>query len=137
MTLELGTPALLFPAISLLLLAYTNRYLSLASLVRELHAKRTTGLDRQDSQIKSLRRRISIIRLMQILGVLSFLFCTISMFLLYIQQSTLGILAFGLSLLLLMASLGSSVAELLLSVEALNIELEDCKDPGKEGCRDL
>jgi hypothetical protein len=37
--LSLTTPALLFSAISLLLLAYTNRFLAYASVVRNLHAR--------------------------------------------------------------------------------------------------
>jgi Protein of unknown function (DUF2721). len=45
MEINLTTPALLFPAISLLLLAYTSRFLALAALMRELHVRYKTQPD--------------------------------------------------------------------------------------------
>ena len=142
MRLDLTTPALLFPAISLLLLAYTNRYLTLATLIRELHGK--TRLQPRPSlqgQIHSLRRRVLIIRAMQLLGVSAFLFCVLSMFFMYLEQQTAGELIFGGSLVLLILSLGASLWELWLSVDALQMQLDDC-DPiqlpvqGQTGCSD-
>jgi hypothetical protein len=38
MELPITTPALLFPAISLLMISYTARFLHLANLARSLHA---------------------------------------------------------------------------------------------------
>ena len=73
MSLELTTPALLFPAISLLLLAYTNRFLTLAALIRELHGRYPKGHeDTVLGQIINLRTRVRLIRAMQALGVVSF-----------------------------------------------------------------
>jgi hypothetical protein len=107
--LDLTTPALLFSAISLLLLAYTNRFLALAVLVRSLHAiYRENPDDILYGQIKNLRLRLSIIRHMQIYGLLSLLLCVICMFLIYIGYMLIAIYVFGFALLLLIASLGIS-----------------------------
>ena len=78
--IDINTPALLFPAITLLMLAYTNRFLSLASLVRKLHEEYSRGEREKNllKQIKNLRSRINLIRYMQALGVLSFLCCVLS-----------------------------------------------------------
>ena len=80
MTLEISTPALLFPAVSLLFLSYTNRFLHLAALVRKLHDD--WQRDHEDSarvQISNLRKRLFLIRWMQLLGALSLLLCVLSM----------------------------------------------------------
>ncbi|MBN1598050.1 MAG: DUF2721 domain-containing protein [Bacteroidales bacterium] len=129
MKLSLTTPAVLFSAISLLLLAYTNRFLTIAQLVRNLHAKykenRTAILF---GQIKNLRLRISLIRYMQILGIISLLLCVFCMFLLYIDLSLIAEVIFGVALLLLICSLGLSVWEIQISARALNLHLSDIED---------
>ncbi|HEU4602470.1 MAG TPA: DUF2721 domain-containing protein, partial [Steroidobacteraceae bacterium] len=97
--MSLTTPALLFPAISLLLLAYTNRFLTLATIIRQLHpgeGKAPTELARK--QIAGLRYRVSLIRHMQTCGVVSFLLCAVSMFAIFIEADTAGQILFGLSL---------------------------------------
>jgi len=124
--MELSTPALLFPAISLLLLAYTNRFMGLAGVIRGLHQQindSNKGLIAR--QIVSLRLRIKLIIGMQILGVLSITFCVAAMFSLFVESSFLGQLMFITSLVLMMASLIVSLYELKISGHALNIELED------------
>ncbi|MBX3687714.1 MAG: DUF2721 domain-containing protein, partial [Rhodocyclaceae bacterium] len=73
--MNITTPALLFPAISLLLLAYTNRFLSLAQVIRQLHSSPERGTPVVDRQIPGLKLRIVMIKYMQGLGVLSFLLC--------------------------------------------------------------
>ena len=84
MEISLTTPALLFPAISLLMLAYTNRFLTIATIIRNLHDRyRNEANDNLLGQIANLRYRIYLIRNMQIFGVLSLLFCVISMFALF------------------------------------------------------
>jgi len=128
----LTTPALLFPAISLLLLAYTNRFTVLAGLLRELD-----GRYRQDPeehiflQIRNLQKRIGIIRSMQIYGVLSFLGCVLSMFLLFQGQVLVGEWVFSGALFLLLVSLGLSLLEAHISVKALNLQLQDLLDVKK------
>ncbi len=119
---SLTTPALLFPAISLLLLAYTNRFFSLAALIRNLSAD---GKPIHSDQIKNLRQRISIIRRMQESGVLSFALCVLCMIFIYIGFNKTGSFIFGCSLLLLLYSLLLSVIEIRISVDALNIHLEE------------
>jgi hypothetical protein len=129
MEFNLTTPALLFPAISLLLLAYTNRFLTLASLIRELHARY-----RQDHepvilpQIANLRYRVVLIRDMQAAGVISLFLCVLCMFVLFAGLVDLGKIIFGVSLLLMLVSLGLSIREIQVSVDALNLRLRDLEE---------
>ena len=127
MDITITTPALLFPAISLLLLAFTNRYLTLAGLVRDLHSRIGSGNRRSlEGQIDNLRRRIAIIRNMQIFGVASFFLCVVSMLALFLGLLAAGKVAFAASLVTLLASLGLSLREIGMSIGALNIQLDDC-----------
>lgn len=132
MELTLTTPALLFSAISLLLLAYTNRFLALAQLVRNLHAMYKQKPDEiLFGQIQNLRLRISLIRYMQIMGITSLLLCVLCMFLIYIGELPLAIVVFGVALLLLIASLAISIWEIQISVRALNLHLSDMENKEK------
>ena len=125
-SLELTTPALLFPAISLLLLAYTNRFLTLAGLIRELHGRYKEGHeDTVLGQIVNLRTRVRLIRAMQALGVVSFFGCVFCMFSLFFGLMLVAQGVFALSLLLLMVSLALSVWEIQMSVGALDLQLRD------------
>jgi len=127
--LTLTTPALLFSAISLLLLAYTNRFLALAQLVRNLHAQYKQNANSiLLGQIRNLRRRVHIIRYMQILGITSLLLCVLSMFLIYVGEGIWAEVIFGVALLLLIASLALSVWEIQISVKALDIHLSDIEN---------
>ncbi len=136
MNITVTTPALLFPAISLLLLAYTNRFLALAALIRQLHQQYKQDCDALLlSQIQNLRQRVRLIRIMQELGVLSLLMCVVAMFLIFAGKVTLGGYGFGVSLLMLMASLGVSVFEIHLSVGALRIQLHDLQDGSRQSRR--
>jgi hypothetical protein len=137
MNLGLTTPALLFPAISLLLLAYTNRFLTLANLIRELHKSYKTNPDQIIlAQISNLRYRVVLIRNMQVYGIASFFLCVLCMFVLFAGQELLGKLIFGVSLVALMVSLGISFREIQVSVDALNYRLSDLEggfpEQGKE-----
>jgi len=126
MDLTLTTPALLFPAISLLLLAYTNRFLSLAALTRELYMRYKEQPDpRVKGQLTNLRYRLGIIRNMQVLGVASFFLCVLCMFVMFAGLPTLGTWIFGASLLLLLASLGLSLREVQVSIDALMLQIAD------------
>ncbi len=126
MQITLTTPALLFPAISLLLLAYTNRFLAIATLIRQLHK---SYLDNPKSvlegQLKNLRKRLFLIRAMQFMGVLSLLLCVLAMFFIYLKVGEWGSVIFGISLVLLLLSLVISAREIQLSTKALDIELSD------------
>ena len=116
--LSLTTPALLFSAVSLILLAYTNRFLSYAQLVRTLkeqHLQHPSKVTR--AQIDNLRRRLHLTRTMQLLGVTSLFLCVVTMFLIYV------------ALLLLVGSLGVSIWEIQISVRALEIHLKDMENP--------
>ena len=124
--LTITTPALLFSAVSLILLAYTNRFLSYAQLVRTLHDRfvQQPSLLLMD-QIKNLRLRLHLTRYMQLLGILSLFFCVLSMFLIYVCLQQIAAFAFGAGLLLLIASLSLSVWEIQISVKALELHLKD------------
>ena len=125
-TLPLSTPSLLFPAISLLMLAYTNRFLGLASVVRALHANwKATGEPMLLAQIRTLRRRIRVIQHTQTLGGLSLMTCIVSMTLLFFDLQGFGQIAFGTSLALMFASLGLSLREIHMSSQALDLLLRD------------
>lgn len=130
MEISFNTPALLFPAISLLLLAYTNRFLALANLVRKLHDEYTTGQRSKIilRQIHSLRRRINLIRYMQALGVFSFLCCVASMYSIYKGWGQAAEYIFALSLLSLLSSLIFSLAEIIQSTNAIELELSDMEE---------
>ena len=123
--MTLTTPALLFPAISLLLLAYTNRFLVLAQLIRELNQRNNQGLEQVvKRQISNLRQRLHLIRSMQTAGVISFLLCTLSMLCLFFEWLQAGSIVFGTSLLALVISLLMSLYEVRISCRAIEIELE-------------
>lgn len=124
--MEMNVPALLFPAISLLLLAYTNRYLGLSSVIRNLYKDYQTSPDPKIiRQIANLRRRVVLIRRMQGVGVGSLFLCVLCMFLIYFGLSAIAHAVFGLSLIALLFSLGLSIAEIGKSSEAMNILLSD------------
>ncbi len=126
MELTLTTPALLFPAISLLLLAYTNRFLTLASLIRELHRSYKNNPEEIImAQLANLRYRVKLIRNMQIFGVSSFFGCVLCMFMLFAGQINVGKYIFAISLLLLMVSLALSLREVQVSIDALSYRLSD------------
>jgi uncharacterized membrane protein len=131
MEIDFNTPALLFPAISLLLLAYTNRFLALANLVRKLHDeyKRNEQSKIIISQIRSLRRRIRLVRYMQGLGVFSFLCCVVTMYTIYMNWMPAVKYEFAMSLLSLLASLIISLVEISQSTKALELELSDIEEP--------
>jgi hypothetical protein len=125
-TLTLTTPALLFSAVSLILLAYTNRFLAYAQVVRNLYEKFKENPDSiLRAQIDNLRKRLNLTRTMQILGVLSLFFCVISMALIYIDMIVAASWVFGLGLLLLIISLAYSVWEINISVKALDLHLKN------------
>ncbi|MDP4261162.1 MAG: DUF2721 domain-containing protein [Bacteroidota bacterium] len=130
MEITFNTPALLFPAISLLLLAYTNRYLALANLIRKLHDEYMRGEKKNHllQQIKILRVRINLVRSMQALGVFSFLCCVITMYGVYEQWTATTRYVFALSLLSLLVSLIISLVEISQSTKALEWELSDMEE---------
>ncbi len=130
--LDLTTPSLLFSAISLILLAYTNRFLAYANVVRNLKEQYKESGNPQDiEQIKNLRKRLSLTQSMQILGILSLLLCVVAMFFVYIGQMNLAIYLFGTALLLLAASLCVCIWEINISVRALDIHLKDMSSKQK------
>jgi hypothetical protein len=129
MHIEISTPALLFPAISLLLLAYTNRFLGLATLIRGLAVRYAESRDPVVlGQIENLRHRLSLIRKMQLFAVIAILGCVGCMFVLFAGWVIVGDIVFALSTVLMMISLGISFREVQLSTKALELELSTVED---------
>ncbi len=127
--LTLTTPALLFSAISLIMLAYTNRFLAYAAVIRNLSDK---YLEKQEEslirQINNLKLRLDLTRWMQIFGITSLLLCVLTMFLIYINQHIVAVWIFGIALLLLIISLGLLIKEIQISAKALQHHLSDIED---------
>ena len=121
MTLEITTPAVLFPTVSLLLLAYTNRFLALTAIVRQMDS--SGEVEHEFYQVKNLRKRLNYIKKMQYFGVSSLLMCAISMLFLFLQMDFIGKISFGISLVSLIVSLLFSLLEIQISLEALRIHL--------------
>lgn len=123
--LTLTTPAVLFSAISLIMLAYTNRFLAYAQIIRNL---RDMYLEKMDDtlieQIRNLKIRLSLTRWMQILGISSLLLCVLTMFLIYVKYQVLAVWVFGIALILLIFSLALLIREIQISTRALNFHLK-------------
>jgi hypothetical protein len=125
----LTTPALLFSAISLIMLAYTNRFLAYAAVIRSLHDKYLKEKD--DSilrQIRNLKLRLYLTKWMQIFGITSLLFCVLTMFLIYINLQLIAAWMFGLGLILLIISLGFLIKEIQISTKALQHHISDIEE---------
>ncbi len=126
MEITLTTPALLFPALSLLLLAYTNRFMAIANRVRTLKPQYvSTHSASVMGQLVNLRKRLYIVRNMQVVGIGAMFGCVLCMMLLFLGLHTAGVWVFGASLAGLLVSLGMSLRELIISIEAIKIELSD------------
>lgn len=129
MEIDLTTPAILFPTVSLLLIAYTTRFLAIANLIRGLKVKyqheKTPNLI---SQINNLRIRLTLIRNMQALGIAALFLTTFAIALIFFDEKIYGSYAFGIALLLLLISLGVSFREILMSGGALKFELKEMEE---------
>ena len=131
--ISINTPALLFPAITLLMLAYTNRFLSLASLVRKLHDEYQRGEKEKNilNQITSIRSRLNLIRYMQGFGIMSFLCCVLCMYVIFRGWMILAYWIFAGSLIFLLASIVLSLIEINKSTKAIELELSDIEELSK------
>ena len=132
MEISINTPALLFPAITLLMLAYTNRFLSVASLIRQLHAHYKEGnaddKARVIQQILTLRRRLTLVKQMQAGGIISFFLSALAMLFISLSFPVLAYTAFALSLIMLLISLALCLNEIYISTRALEVILKDMED---------
>ncbi len=131
--ISINTPALLFPAITLLMLAYTNRFLSLASLVRKLHDEYHRGEKEKNilNQIKNIRSRLNLIRYMQGFGIMSFLCCVLCMYVIFRGWMQLAHWIFAASLIFLLVSIILSLIEINQSTRAIELELSDIEELNK------
>lgn len=130
---SLTTPAVLFPAISLLMLAYTNRFLAVSNLIRSLKDKYTELREENHLlQIRNLRRRLLLIRNMQMMGALSLFLCILSMFFIFENNVSTAKYIFSGGMIALILSITLSLREIHLSVIALNLEMKDIEEQLKE-----
>lgn len=133
MEINLTTPALLFSTLSLIMLAYTNRFLALANRIRALHSKYLESRDRIiREQIENLRFRVVLVRNMQAMAILSLTLTVVCMFLLFAGWTFAGKVIFALSLVCLLISLLISLREIMVSCRALNLQLKDLENPDDE-----
>jgi Na+/H+-translocating membrane pyrophosphatase len=132
MELTLTTPALLFPTVSLILLAFTNRFLAVAALIRKLANDYHTKEDKRIAdQIQNLRIRLRLIRDMQMLSIVALFLSVLSMFFLFNGQGEIAKYVFGAALISLMISLGMCLREIQISTRALSIQLKDIGEEAK------
>lgn len=131
--ISINTPALLFPAITLLMLAYTNRFLAIANRIRSLHENYSKIEVKHIAlgQIKSLRARLNLIRYMQGLGALSFFCCVLCMYFIYRNWIQAAHVIFAASMITLLASIVLSFVEIQQSTKALELELSDIEELGR------
>jgi len=129
MHIDVSTPSILFPAISLLLLAFTNRFLALATLIRTLHDRYKEAPDPLVlHQIGNLRNRLLLIRDMQACGVSSLTICILCIGLVLLKFQTAALVAFVTSLVLMFLALALSLREILISTRALETHLADIEE---------
>jgi len=132
MDITINTPALLFPAISLVMLAYTNRFMAISSVIRNLHDRYKIRTEKDGpaihAQIKNLRNRLMLIKSMQVLGVTSFLLAIVSMYFVAIDQPQGANFVFAASILFFASSLLISLVEIFKSTKSLELELSDMED---------
>ncbi len=129
MDIAVTTPALLFPAITILFLAYSNRFLTIATRIREKHADfNKTHSPIAEKQIVSFRRRLQYIVAMEMFAVLGIISCIISTGFIFYGFQYYGNVSFAISMLFIVLSLFASIIELFFSTRALNIELEDMEE---------
>lgn len=133
--LNLTTPSLLFSAISLILLAYTNRFLSYASVVRSLNEKYQENPDKDPTTLNQIRNfvlRLRLIRAMQTLGAGSLIFCLAAMFLYFINLTLPAEIFFGIGMIMLACSLGLCIWEIQISTEAISLHLQNIRRRQRE-----
>lgn len=128
MTIDAATPGLLLPTLALIMTAYSNRFLAIATLIRSRYAEyRKEPSPQTLEEIRNLRRRIILLRNVQTIGAFSFFLCVLCIVLIYIEQQLGAILVFTLSLLGMLASLGMFIYETYVSMQALDIHMKDIK----------
>ncbi len=124
--LTISVPTLFFSALSIMVLAYSSKFFAYGNIIRKLHQEYKSSPDEDIiNQIKNLRRRLSIIRNMQICGITGLLLCVISMFNIYIDNNNLATYIFGIALILFICALLFIIKEILISTKALELKLKN------------
>lgn len=127
--ISLATPALLFSAISLIMLAYTNRFVAYTQVIRNLKDRYDkTPTDNVAAQISTLHKRLLLMRRMQRLGIGSLFICVLTMFVIYIGMLQIAAYMFAIALILLLLSLAFSVWEIQISSQSIDLLLHDMEN---------
>ena len=127
-------PALLFPAIPLMMISFGNRYTSLAALIRKIHDLIVVNhLSRKNAkhyldQIKILTQRLALVRASQSLSGVSFILNLLSIYCSYIEKYEIALDFFGFGVLVFALAILTFIYEIQLSTRALSKHLEDLKD---------
>ena len=125
MELNITVPALFFPAISLTMLAYNARYLTIAALIRSLHKEYKESKEKVVlRQILVLRKRLKLIIATQGFAIVSFIGCMLTMLLIYLKIEPASQILFVISLFSMVISLVILFVEILVSMNALKILLK-------------
>ncbi len=121
----LQTPTYVFSAISLLMIAYTSRYVAISQVIRHLSESAPGSDSRVECQIRSLMKRVKYIRNMQITALIGFCANIMTMILIVLGIDFLIAPLFIAGLVLILVSLGICIMEIALSAQALSISLSD------------
>lgn len=116
--LAISTPALLFPAITILILTYSNRFSTLSNKIREFIRK---GEDA--AQIAVFRRRVGYVRRMLLWGILGLAASALSMLALVFKCTNTGVGLFVLADLSIVISLIYAILDVSISTNALELEV--------------
>lgn len=137
MEITLTTPAILFSTISLLYVAYTNRFVAISNLIRSLKVRYLQTHDQSIlNQISNLRIRVLLIRNMQFAGIIALLFSVVTMIFIYFGEQNIASVLFAMSLISLVYSMSLAAREIWISVNSLNIELDSIQELKKEDIDD-
>jgi hypothetical protein len=137
MEITLTTPAILFSTISLLYVAYTNRFVAISNLIRSLKVRYLQTHDHSIlNQISNLRTRVLLIRNMQFAGIIALLFSVVTMIFIYFGEQNIASALFAMSLISLVYSMTLAAREIWISVNSLNIELDSIQELKKDDIDD-
>ena len=128
MNIDYTVTALMFPAIPLLMVVYSNRFHTLSRLIRELHDEHVYEKHipaEWKKQFINLSRRISILRWTIMFAAFGFLFNMLTVFALYLNELFLARVIFGSCCLSMIISIIFFIREIQISTNALNLHMSD------------
>ena len=133
--MELGysTIALLFPAIPLMFLVYSNTPTHVGARLRELFEAVSRGevtgneYKRVSEEAEYLAKRLSLLRSAQMLSGLTFLFNLLTLASIYMEQQVFAQYLFGCAVIIMMLSILLYLMEISTTVRAVGLILNKIK----------